>query len=269
LAPCAGRDRSLSPILLLAHIDVVEAKREDWSRDPFKLVEENGFFYARGASEDQAMASVFTDMLVRFSREGFRPRRDIKLALTCGEETRDKYNGVKWLMQSHPEALRAKFALNEGASGLLDAAGKPVSLELQAGEKVYQDFKLETTNPGGHSARPVKRNAIYELAAGLERLAAYQFPTSLDATTRAYFEQQAKLQPPEIAADMRAVLANPVDGEPTDRLWVANPSWNAMLRTTCVATQLAGGHAPNALPQRATANVNCRILPGVPIDAVM
>lgn len=269
VATYPGRDRKAPAVLLLAHIDVVEAKREDWARDPFTLVEEDGFFYARGASDDKAMAAVFTDMLIRFRREGFQPRRDVRLALTCGEETSEQFNGVKWLLQNRPETMRAGIVLNEGAGGLLDAQGRPVSLAIQAGEKVYQDFRLETTNRGGHSSLPVRQNAIHQLAAGLARLGAYQFPVRLNATTRAYFERQAELQKdPQVAADMHAILANPDDAEAAGRLWTDNPGWNGMLRTTCVATMISGGHAANALPQRATANVNCRILPDQGIDEV-
>ncbi len=268
IAVMPGRDPKLEPLMLLAHIDVVEAKREDWERDPFKLVEEGGFFYGRGVSDDKAMAAVFTDILVRFQGQGLKPLRPVKLALTCGEETSDTFNSVDWLLRTQPAVLKAKFALNEGAGGLLGPDGKPVSLDIQAGEKTYQDFLLETTNKGGHSSRPVRENAINELAAGLTKLAAYQFPISLSSTTRAYFEAQAKLSPPEIAADMRAVLKDPPDEAAAQRLWTANPSWNGMLRTTCVTTEISGGHAPNALPQRARANVNCRILPGTPIEAV-
>ena len=268
IAELPGRDRSLEPIVLLAHIDVVEAKREDWTRDPFKLVEEGEYFYARGSSDDKAMAAVFTDILVRFKKQGFQPKRGLKLALTCGEETSDTFNSVRWLMQTHPETLKGQFVLNEGAGGLLGPGGKPVALEVQAGEKTYQDFRLETSNPGGHSSRPVRRNAINELAAGLTRLAAYQFPVRLNDTTRAYFDAQAKLAEPEIAADMRAILKDPSDAAAAEGLWTANPSWNGMLRTTCATTQIVGGHAPNALPQRASANVNCRILPGVEIETV-
>ncbi len=267
IATLRGQEREAKPILLLAHVDVVEANRADWERDPFTLVEENGWFYARGASDDKAMAAVFTDSLIRYQTEGFKPRRDIKLALTCGEETSDTFDGVEWLMKTHPEALRAAFALNEGAGGELDESGKPVTLQIQAGEKVYQDFTLETTNGGGHSSRPVKDNAIYHLAAGLSRISAWKFPLSLNPITRAYFEAQAKLRPAS-AADIRAVLKNPPDEAAADRLWADNASWNSMLRTTCVATMVSAGHAPNALPQRAQANINCRILPGVSIDAV-
>ena len=268
IAVLRGSDAKAKPLLLLAHLDVVEARREDWQRDPFTLVEESGFFYGRGTSDDKAMAAVFTDSLIRYRQEGFKPRRDIKLALTCGEETPDTFNGVHWLLQNHPEALRAGFALNEGAGGELDAQGRAVALQVQAGEKVYQDFQLEITNPGGHSSRPVKDNALYRLSGALERLGAFQFPIRLNPVTRAYFSQQAELVAPEIGRDMRAVLADPPDAAAADRLWNANPSWNSMLRTTCVATMIEGGHAPNALPQRVRANVNCRILPGEPVAAV-
>ncbi len=268
IAVLHGRDRAAKPILLLAHIDVVEAKREDWSRDPFKLIEENGWFYGRGSSDDKAMAAVFTDSLMRYAREGFKPRRDIKLALTCGEETAAVFNSVEWLTQTQPKVLDAEFALNEGAGGELDKNDKPVSLQIQAGEKVYQDFTLEASDVGGHSSRPTKTNPITRLSRGLAKLGNYNFPVALNPATRGYFEAQSKLEPPEIAADMRAVLKNPLDEAAIERLWTVNPGWNGSLRTTCVATQITGGHAPNALPQHASANVNCRILPGVPIPEV-
>jgi acetylornithine deacetylase/succinyl-diaminopimelate desuccinylase-like protein len=268
IAVLHGRDRAAKPILLLAHIDVVEAKREDWSRDPFKLIEENGWFYGRGSSDDKAMAAVFTDSLMRYAKEGFKPRRDIKLALTCGEETAAVFNSVEWLTQTQPKVLDAEFALNEGAGGELDKNDKPVSLQIQAGEKVYQDFTLEASDVGGHSSRPTRTNPITRLSRGLAKLGNYNFPVALNPATRGYFEAQSKLEPPEIAADMRAVLKNPSDEAAIERLWAVNPGWNGSLRTTCVVTEIAGGHAPNALPQHATANVNCRILPGVPIPEV-
>ena len=268
IATMKGSDARASTILLLAHIDVVEAKREDWQRDPFTLVEENGFFYARGASDDKAMAAVLTDSLIRYLKTGFRPRRTLKLALTCGEETPDTFNSVRWLLRTQPEALKAAYALNEGAGGELDASGRPTVLQVQAGEKVYQDFQLEITNDGGHSSRPVRDNAIYRLGAALGRIGAHRFPLALNGATTAYFEAQSALVPPDAAAAMKAVLAKPVDGPATDTLWTLNPGWNSMLRTTCVATQVHAGHAPNALPQRARANVNCRILPGVAIADV-
>jgi len=265
-----GKDKAAQPMLLLAHIDVVEAKREDWTRDPFKLVEENGWFYARGASDDKAMAAVFTDNLIRYKREGYRPRRDIKLALTCGEETAGAglFDSVRWLVKTKPEVLSAAFAINEGAQGELDSGGKPVALQIQAGEKVYQDFSLEANDVGGHSSRPTKKNPLVKLSAALGRLGAYNFPIVPNAVTRAYFEAEAKLVDAKVAADMRAVLQSPPDEAAAERLWAIKPTWNALLRTTCVVTQIDGGHAPNALPQHVVANVNCRILPDVPIADV-
>ena len=268
VATIKGSDATAKPMILLAHIDVVEAKREDWVRDPFKLVEEDGWFYARGASDDKAMAAVFTDSLIRYHKEGFKPRRDIRMLLTCGEETSDTFDGVEWLIKEHPELTHAAFALNEGAGGELDDQGKPVALQVQAGEKVYQDFRLETTDKGGHSSRPTKKNPIYALSAALGRIGAYQFPISLNDATRGYFKAQLELAPQAVAEDIKAVLADPPDAAAGDRLWTLNPGWNSMLRTTCVATMVDAGHAPNALPQRAGANVNCRILPGTPLDAV-
>ena len=264
IAELHGRDRSLKQILLLAHIDVVEARREDWQRDPFTLVEEDGWFYARGASDDKAMAAIFTDSLIRWRREGFVPRRGLKLALTCGEETPDVFNSVEWLLKTHPDALDAAFALNEGASGELDAAGRHIALQIQAGEKVYQNFTLTTADGGGHSSRPTRQNPIARLSAGLAKLGAHRFPVQINPVTRAYFEQQLPLSP-AAADDLRAVLAGRDPETAADRLWAANPGWNSMLRTTCVATRVDGGHADNALPQQARANINCRILPGVPI----
>jgi len=265
-----GKDPSAKPILLLAHIDVVEAKREDWARDPFKLVEEDGWFYARGASDDKAMAAIFTDSLVRYRKEGYRPRRDIKLALTCGEETAGAglFDSVRWLVQTRPEVLSAAFAINEGAGGEFDRSGKPIVLGIQAGEKVYQDFALEVRDPGGHSSLPKPDNAIARLGAGLARLNAHDFPIQLNEVTRAYFGAMAKLSDAAVAADMRAVLQSPPDQAAAKRLWAANPAWNAMLRTTCIVTMINGGHAPNAIPQHVKANVNCRILPGVPVAEV-
>ncbi len=270
IAVLRGRDKFAKPILLLAHIDVVEAKREDWTRDPFKLVEEDGWFYARGASDDKAMAAIFTDSLIRYKQEGHKPRRDVKLALTCGEETAGagRFDSVRWLVQTQPEVLSAAFAINEGAGGLLDSDGKPIALEIQAGEKVYQDFAVEATDVGGHSSLPTANNAIVRLSEALARLGAYQFPIGLNPVTRGYFEAMSKLVEPDVAADMRAVLRAPPDDAAAKRLWALNPSWNAMLRTTCIVTQIEGGHAPNAIPQHVKATVNCRILPGTPVAEV-
>jgi len=270
IAVLRGHDKTVKPILLLAHIDVVEARREDWERDPFKLHEENGWFYARGASDDKSMAAIFTDSLIRYKKEGYKPRRDIKLALTCGEETAGAglFDSVRWLTKTQPEVLAAAFAINEGGGGELDKNGKAIVLQIQAGEKVYQDFSLEVTHAGGHSSIPTRENAIVRLSNGIAKLGAYQFPIRLNAVTRAYFESQAKLVEPQIAADMRAVLQSTPDEGAAQRLWTADPGWNAMLRTTCIVSEIQGGHAPNAIPQRVKATVNCRILPDTPVNDV-
>ena len=270
VAVLQGTDPAAKPILLLAHIDVVEAKREDWTRDPFKLVEENGWFYARGASDDKSMAAIFTDSLIRYRTEGYRPRRDIKLALTCGEETAGAglFDSVRWLVKTRPEVLDAAFAINEGATGDLDANGKPIALQIQAGEKVYQDFALEVSDPGGHSSLPKANNAIVRLSMGLAKIGTYQFPIRLNAVTREYFEAMSQHVEPVVGADMRAVLKSPPDAAAAARLWKANPYWNSMLRTTCIVSMIDGGHAPNAIPQHVKANVNCRILPDTPVTEV-
>ncbi|PIB93845.1 M20/M25/M40 family metallo-hydrolase [Caulobacter sp. FWC2] len=261
-----GTDPKSKPMLLLAHIDVVEANRADWTRDPFKLVEENGYFFGRGTSDDKAQAAIWVDSLVRLKQAGFKPRRDIKMALTCGEES-EAYNGIEDLVKNHRPLVDAEFALNEGADGLLDEHDKPVVLEVQGGEKVYQDFTLTVTNPGGHSSRPVPANAIYQLSAGLDRIGAYGFPPRFNDATRGYFTQMQARVPAEQAAAMKALVAN-INDPAALKTVTADPMWNSMLRTTCVATMVNAGHAPNALPQRATANVNCRILPGTPVEEV-
>jgi acetylornithine deacetylase/succinyl-diaminopimelate desuccinylase-like protein len=261
-----GSDPKAKPILLLAHIDVVEANRADWTRDPFKLIEENGYFFGRGTSDDKAQAAIWADSMVRFKQEGYKPKRDIKMALTCGEES-EGYNGIEDLVKNHRALVDAEFALNEGADGLLDEQGKEVVLEVQAGEKVYQDFTLTVTNPGGHSSRPGPSNAIYQLSAALDRIGAYKFPTRFNDATRGYFTQMQARVPAEQAAAMKALVAN-VEDPTALKVVTADPMWNSMLRTTCVATMVSAGHAPNALPQRATANVNCRILPGTPVEEV-
>jgi len=261
IALLPGTDPKLKPVLLLAHIDVVEAKREDWVRDPFKLVEEEGFFYARGASDDKAMAAVFADSMVRFKKEGYRPKRGIKLALTCGEETPNVFNGVRYLVEHHRDLVDAEFALNEGGGGRYDQkTGVYRYVSVLAAEKVYQDFTLSTANQGGHSSRPTPDNAIYQLAHALDKIEAHQFKVEFNDTTRAYFEKFGAIQADEEGADMVAA-AKSGDAAAIERL-KNNPSDNAILRTNCVATQVQAGHAPNALPQHAQANVNCRIFPG-------
>jgi len=267
-----GKDPKLKAILLLAHIDVVEAKREDWTRDPFKLVEENGNFYARGAIDDKAEAAIWVDTLIRLKQENVQPRRTLKLALTCGEETGGAFNGAQWLSEHQRDLIDAQFALNEGAWGELDDQGHRVALQVQAGEKTAQNYRLEVTNPGGHSSRPVKDNAIYRLASALKRIEGYEFPAQFADGNRAYFKGMAKIQAAkgnmDVANAMNALIANPNDKDAIALVSSRDPSWNATLRTTCVATMLDAGHATNALPQRARANINCRIFPGVSSEEV-
>ena len=255
------------PLLLLAHLDVVEAKREDWSFDPFTFLEKDGYFYGRGSGDDKGMAAEFVANLIRLKQEGFAPDRDLILALTADEEG-GRFNGVDWLVKNHRTLIDAEFAINEGGGGII-RKGAYVANEVQASEKLYQDFRLEVTNSGGHSSMPVKDNAIYHLSEALARLAAFEFPVQLNEVTRAYFLRAADVESdPKVAADMRAVARPTTDLAAAARLSAALPYWNSMMRTTCVATLIGGGHAPNALPQLATANVNCRILPGVSPDSV-
>src|SRR3954451_12009455 len=255
------------PLLLLAHLDVVEAKKEDWSFDPFTFLEKDGWFYGRGTSDDKAMAAQFVANVIRLKEEGFRPERDLILALTADEEG-GNFNGVEWLVKNHKELIDAEFAINEGGGGTM-RHGKYLTNEVQASEKVFQNFRLEVSNAGGHSSLPVKDNAIYHLAAGLARLARFDFPVQLNEVTRAYFERSAQVESdPKVAADMRAVAKSTPDLAAAGRLSAQLPYWNSMMRTTCVATMLSAGHATNALPQLVTANVNCRILPGVSPNSV-
>jgi len=250
------------PLLLLAHIDVVEARREDWSDglDPFKLTERDGYYYGRGTIDDKAMAAIFVANLIRFRRENFQPNRDIVVALTADEETGD-FNGVEFLLKEHRALVDAEFGINEGGRGY-HKAGKPLLNAVQASEKVYQSFRLEVRNKGGHSSLPVKDNAIFRLAAGLDRLARFDFPVNLNEVTRSYFERMSKIETGQTAADMRAVVAATARPEAAAVARLsASPYYNALMRTTCVATRLEGGHADNALPQMARATVNCRILP--------
>ena len=252
---------SRRPLLLLAHLDVVEAKREDWSFDPFGFLEKDGFFYGRGTSDDKSMAAILTANLIRLKQENFRPERDLILALTADEEG-GRFNGVDWLIKNHKNLIDAELALNEGGSGQM-RNGKYRINQLQAGEKVYQDFRLESRNPGGHSSRPVRDNAIYHLADGLARLAKFDFPVNLSEVTRTYFDRMAAFESDSrVAEAMRAVARPTPDPQAVTLLASSSAYYNALMRTTCVATLLEGGHANNALPQLAAANVNCRILPG-------
>jgi acetylornithine deacetylase/succinyl-diaminopimelate desuccinylase-like protein len=246
------------PILLLAHTDVVEAKREDWSTDPFQFIEKDGFFYGRGTADDKAQAAVWVANLIRYKREGFRPDRDIIVALTADEEGGGPYNGVDWLLKNKRALIDSEYSLNEGARGEL-AGGKKVSLDVQMSEKSFVNFRFEVRNKGGHSSIPVPDNAIYHLAGALERLSKFEFPLKTNDVTRAYFEQMGNLEASAIKRDLGQAAGGSV--EAMKRVAAASPTWNSMLRTTCVATVLEGGHAVNALPQLAAANVNCRILP--------
>jgi acetylornithine deacetylase/succinyl-diaminopimelate desuccinylase-like protein len=248
----------LKPILLLAHLDVVEARPEDWSVPPFQLLERDGYFYGRGSSDDKSMASIWVATLIRLKKEGFHPRRDLIMALTAGEES-GKDNGVDWLVTNHRSLIDAGFGLNEGGEGQLKN-GKRLVNGVQAAEKVYVSFALEVRNRGGHSSQPRKDNAIYQLAKGLIRLSQFEFPVRLNAITREFFARTANTVEGELAADMKAVAGGPTAPEVVRRLADA-PYLNALMRTTCVATQMQAGHAENALPQSARAVVNCRLLP--------
>jgi acetylornithine deacetylase/succinyl-diaminopimelate desuccinylase-like protein len=257
------------PILLLAHLDVVPALREDWSVDPFKLTEQEGYFYARGSLDDKYMAASFVTNLIRYKQDGFKPDRDIILALETDEEILDRDAlGIQWLIKNHRDLIDAEFALNEGGGvGLKD--GKPIRNSVQTTEKVSVSFQLEVKDAGGHSSVPRKDNAIYRLAEDLVKLSKFTFPLHLNETTRAYFERMAQFEGEQTAADIRAALADKPDPSAMSFVRLAtNPFYNAQLRTTCVATMLQGGHAVNALPQLATAQVNCRIMPGEPVEDV-
>ena len=248
------------PLLLMGHLDVVEAPREDWSTDPFKLTEQDGFFYGRGAIDMKNGDAVMVATLIGMKKEGFKPARDIILALTAGEES-GVDNGAEWLFAHHRELVDAEFALNQDDWSIPTQGGKPLVLNLIAGGKLYADYQLVVTNSGGHSSEPRPDNAIYALSAGLTRLGAYSFPFELNEVTRAYYAHRATLESGQRAADMRAILRQPADPQAIQRLAKTTLD-NGAMRTTCVATRLEGGHANNALPQRAAAVVNCRILPG-------
>jgi acetylornithine deacetylase/succinyl-diaminopimelate desuccinylase-like protein len=247
------------PILFIGHLDVVEALRSDWSYDPFVLTEKDGYFYGRGTADMKGDVAAMTATFLRLKKEGVRPARDLILALTADEEG-GSHNGVDWLMKNHRELVDAEFAINTDAGGGHIKNGKRLFLAMQAAEKVYLSFRLEVTNPGGHSSRPPRENAIYRLAEGLGRLARYDFPVRLFDVTRASFERAAPLYPGRLGTDLAALARNPGDAAAAARLSEL-PFWNAQMRTTCVATMLSGGHAENALPQTASATVNCRLLP--------
>jgi acetylornithine deacetylase/succinyl-diaminopimelate desuccinylase-like protein len=254
------------PMLLVAHTDVVEAKREDWTVDPFVFLEKDGYFYGRGTADDKAQAAVWVATLLRLKRESYKPDRDLILALTADEEGGGPYNGVDWLLKNHRNLIEAEFALNEGARGML-VDGKRVENDIGLAEKQFVNLRWEVRNKGGHSARPIRDNAIYHLADALHRLADFEFDFHLNDITREYFRQAAKTTSGSMAKDMALVADGNRDA--MRRIAAASAPLNAMMRTTCVATQLEGGHATNALPQLAAANVNCRLLPDDSVDRVV
>jgi acetylornithine deacetylase/succinyl-diaminopimelate desuccinylase-like protein len=253
----AGANR---PVLIIGHLDVVEARREDWTTDPFQFVEKDGYFYGRGSQDMKSNDAVLVTTFIRFLRESYRPDRDLILALTADEEG-GASNGVDWLLKNHRDLVDAAFVLNADSGGLTTRNSKPVNVDLEATEKQYADFELTALNPGGHSSLPTPDNAIYHIADALSRLERAPFPFELNPVTRTYFERRAPLEDAQTRADMNAILRTPPDSAAAARL-SKDPRYNAMLRTTCVATRLTAGHANNALPQTAQANVNCRILPG-------
>ena len=260
-----GRAR---PMMLLGHLDVVEARREDWSYDPFMLQELDGYFYGRGTLDDKSMCAIWVASLIRLKQEGWIPDRDIIIALTAAEEEgAGPDNGAQWLLGNHPGLVDAEFVLNEGGGGQIKN-GKNIANAVQASEKVYQTYRFEVRNRGGHSSRPSKDNAIYRLAEGLARLAKYDFPVALNEVTAGYFKQMAEIEKGQLADDMLAITGPRPPAAAIERL-SASPYYNALMRTTCVATQLEAGHAENALPQTARATVNCRVLPGVPVEEVL
>ncbi|AMG75679.1 M20/M25/M40 family metallo-hydrolase [Sphingopyxis granuli] len=262
-----GTSKTAKPILLIAHIDVVEAKRADWERDPFRMVEEDGYFYGRGTADDKAQAAVWVDTLIRFQKENYKPKRTVKVALTCGEETNGAFNGAEWLAANRRDLIDAEFALNEGGGGDSDGKGKVLGQSVQVGEKTFANFRLETRNPGGHSSAPVPDNAIYQLAAALTKIGQYEFPLEMTDTTRRFFAEAGAARGDETGRAMAALANDPTD-KAAEAIVNADRFLHSNLRTTCVATLLDGGHAPNALPQRAGANVNCRIFPGHPIEEI-
>ena len=255
------------PILLMAHIDVVEARQEDWTVNPFELLEDGGYFYGRGSGDDKFMAATFVANMIRYKQEGYKPDRDIILLLETDEEIGDMNAvGIQWMLKNHRDLIDAEFALNEGGRvGLKN--GKPLRNDLQTSEKVFVNYRLLVENSGGHSSLPRRDNAIYQMAEGLARLSRYDFPVKLNETTRAWLERAAPLEDPQIGAAMNSTASGRLDPDAVARL-SAIPAYNAQLRTTCVATMLEAGHAFNALPQRAETTVNCRVLPGESIEEV-
>jgi acetylornithine deacetylase/succinyl-diaminopimelate desuccinylase-like protein len=262
-----GSSTTLKPILLLGHLDVVTAKREDWTRDPYQFIEEGGYFFGRGVADMKVMDAIWIDMLMRFKLEGTKLKRTLKLALTCGEESSAAFNGAQWLAENRRALIDAEFALNEGGYGLTDGSGKLVTATLHVGEKALVNYRIEATNPGGHSSTPIRDNAIYELADALMKIREFEFPLQMTDTTREYFKRAGKVRGDAMGEAMIALANDPSDAK-AEATVNTDKTYHSLLRTTCVATLLDGGHAENALPQRAGALVNCRVFPGVEVEAV-
>ena len=254
------------PILFICHLDVVEARREDWSMDPFQFIEKDGYFYGRGSGDIKDGDAFLVTTFIRLKQENYKPDRDLILALTADEEGGTS-NGVDWLIKNHRDMIEAEYVINPDAGDFELDNGKRILIGIQASEKLYQDFDLKVTNPGGHSSLPTAENAIYELADGLARLEHHQFPFELNEVTRTYFAREAEILGGQTGADMKAILKDPPDQAAIARLSEV-PFYNARMRTTCVATRLEAGHANNALPGMARANVNCRIMPGHSPDEI-
>lgn len=262
-----GRDPAAKAVLMSGHIDVVNAKREDWERDPFSFIEEGDYFFGRGVADMKAQDAIWIDAMLRYYREGYKPRRTIKLALTCGEEG-GFTNGIGWLLTHQRDLIDAGIAFNEGGYGELEEkSGKKLAITVLAAEKGGSNFFMEVTNPGGHSSRPRPDNAIFEIATALENLRRLKFPVQLSPVNKGYFAGMAPQVGGEMGAAMKALLANPEDAA-ADAIVSANSNYNAMLRDVCTPTQIEGGHAANALPQRVRVTINCRILPGSSASAV-
>lgn len=272
VAVLPGSSKTLKPLLLIAHIDVVAAKRADWERDPYTLIEEDGYFYGRGTSDTKGLAAIWTDILIQHAKAGTRAKRTLKLALTCGEETNGAFNGAEWLAANKRELIDAEFALNEGGGGGTDGkavakGGKVVEQAIQVGEKTFANYQIEARNPGGHSSVPRPDNAIYQLASAIKKIEAHSFPVEFTDTTRTYFKVAGAGRGDAVGKAMVALADNPAD-KAAEALVNAEPFLHSNLRTTCVATMLDAGHARNALPQRAQANINCRIFPGHSVEAI-
>lgn len=260
VAVLQGSDPKAGAVLLLGHLDVVEARREDWTRDPYVLVEENGYFYGRGTADMKGLNAIWVDTLIRLKQAKTPPKRTLKMALTCGEETAEAFNGADYLVKNHAALIKSDFVLNEGGGGRLDANGKRETLSIQVGEKAAQSYLVTVTNPGGHSSRPRPDNAIYQLAEALLKVKAYVFPAKFTDTTRVGLQLRAEQGGPAGDA-LKALLADPTNVDAA-RIAATDVNVNSILHTNCVTTRLDAGHANNALPQRATAVINCRIFPG-------